>query len=107
MLITDYSSVAFDFAYIEKPVIYYQYGNDYHFDVDSAYFKYDTMGFGPISTTHEEIKNEIIAMVLNECEMEETYKKRASDFFKFRDRENSKRVYGAIKKQFLHVDEDN
>lgn len=107
LLITDYSSVAFDFAYIEKPVIYYQYGNDYHFDVDSAYFKYDTMGFGPISTTHEEIKNEIIAMVLNECEMEETYKKRASDFFKFRDRENSKRVYGAIKKQFLHVDEDN
>ena len=107
VLITDYSSVAFDFAYLEKPVIYYQYGKDYHFDVDSAYFKYDTMGFGPISTTHEEIKNEIIAIILNECEMDETYKKRVEDFFKFRDSENSKRVYEAIKKQYLPDDKDN
>ena len=81
LLITDYSSVAFDFAYLEKPVIYYQYA-DYHFDVDSDYFKYDTMGFGPISITHEEIKNEIIAIVLNECEMDETYRKRVEEFFK-------------------------
>ena len=98
LLITDYSSVAFDFAYLEKPVIYYQYGNDYHFDVDSAYFSYDSMGFGPISKTHEEIKNEIIAMVLNECEMDEEYKKRADEFFEFRDHENSKRVYEEIRK---------
>ena len=96
ILITDYSSVAFDFAYIEKPVIYYQYSKDYHFDVDSAYFKYDTMGFGPIARTHEEIKNEIITLVLNECEMEDTYKERVDEFFKYRDHENSKRVYEAI-----------
>ncbi|WP_407423842.1 CDP-glycerol glycerophosphotransferase family protein [Methanobrevibacter sp.] len=107
LLVTDYSSVAFDFAYLEKPVIYYQYGKDYHFDADSAYFKYDTMGFGPISATHEEIKNEIIAIVLNECEMEETYKKRVEDFFEFRDDENSRRVYDAIKKQYLPEREDN
>lgn len=107
ILITDYSSVAFDFAYLKKPVIYYQYAKDYHFDVDSAYFKYDTMGFGPISTTHEEIKNEIIAIVLNECEMDETYMKCVDEFFKFHDRENSKRVYDAIKKQYLSGDENN
>lgn len=97
LLITDYSSVAFDFAYLEKPVIYYQYAKDYHFDVDSAYFKYDEMGFGPISATHEEIKNEIIALVLNGCEMEEEYRNRVEEFFKFRDRQNSKRVYDAIR----------
>ena len=103
LLITDYSSVAFDFAYIEKPVIYYQYSKDYHFDVDSAYFKYDTMGFGPIAKTHEEIKNEIIAMVLNDCEMEETYRNRVEEFFKFRDNENSKRVFDAIREMdFSH-----
>ena len=101
LLITDYSSVAFDFAYLEKPVIYYQYGKDYHFDVDSAYFKYDTMGFGPISTTHEELKNEIISLVLNECEMGDEYKKRVDEFFKFRDKENSKRVYEAIREYFF------
>ena len=104
LLVTDYSSVAFDFAYLEKPVLYYQYAKDYHFDVDSAYFKYDEMGFGPISTTHEEIKNEIIAMVLHGCEMDDEYKNRVKDFFKFRDRENSKRVYEAIKKQYIGED---
>ena len=75
--------------------------------MDSDYFKYDTMGFGPISITHEEIKNEIIAIVLNECEMDETYRKRVEEFFKFHDRENSKRVYDAIKKQYLTGDENN
>ncbi|MBQ6511118.1 CDP-glycerol glycerophosphotransferase family protein [Methanobrevibacter sp.] len=103
ILITDYSSVAFDFAYLEKPVIYYQYSKDYHFDVDSAYFKYDNMGFGPIAETHEEIKNEIIALVLNDCEMDDIYKKRVNEFFKFRDNENSKRVFEAIKEMdFSH-----
>lgn len=30
LLITDYSSVAFDFAYLKKPIIYYQYASDHH-----------------------------------------------------------------------------
>ena len=34
LLITDYSSVAFDFAYLKKPVLYYQYGDDYHFNLE-------------------------------------------------------------------------
>ena len=50
LMITDYSSVAFDFAYMEKPLIYYQYGNDYNFD--EGYFKYRTMGFGEVISTH-------------------------------------------------------
>ena len=97
LLITDYSSVFFDFAYIEKPLIYYQYGNDYHFDVESGYFDYETMGFGPVAHTHEELKNDIISYVLNGCEMEDIYKERVNDFFKFRDKNNSKRVYEAIR----------
>ena len=61
------------------------------------------MGFGPIAKTHEEIKNEIIAMVLNDCEMEETYRNRVEEFFKFRDNENSKRVFDAIREMdFSH-----
>ena len=44
LLVTDYSSIAFDFSYMEKPVIYYQYGDDYNFKEN--YFDYKTMGFG-------------------------------------------------------------
>ena len=48
LLITDYSSVAFDFSYLKKPVIYYQYSDDYIFDLSESYFDYITMGFGEV-----------------------------------------------------------
>ena len=96
-MITDYSTVAFDFAYLKKPLIYYQYGRDYHFDAESGYFDYETMGFGPVAHNHKELQHAIIDAVLNECEMEDVYKERVKEFFKFRDEENSKRVYEAIR----------
>ena len=103
LLITDYSSVFFDFAYLKKPVIYYHYGKDYHFDVESGYFDYDEMGFGPVAKTSEELRNDIISCVLHDCEMEDVYKQRVDEFFKFNDHENSKRVYEAIRKmKFNH-----
>ena len=56
------------------------------------------MGFGPVTKTYEELKNEIVSIVLNDCNMDDEYKKRVDDFFKFRDKNNSKRVYDAIMK---------
>lgn len=41
-MITDFSSVAFDFAYEKKPVIYYQYEKSYHFKLD--YYDYKKWG---------------------------------------------------------------
>ena len=97
LMITDYSSVFFDFAYLKKPLIYYHYGKDYHFDVDSGYFDYEKMGFGPVAKTYDVLKEEIISCIDSGCEMDELYKKRVEDFFKYIDRENSKRVYEAIR----------
>ena len=98
LLITDYSSVFFDFAYMKKPVIYYQFDDNYHFDVESAYFKYEEDGFGPVARTHKGLKDEIFKIIENDCRMDETYEKRVDGFFKYRDRDNSKRVYEEILK---------
>jgi len=57
LLITDYSSVAFDVAYMQKPVIYYQ------FDVNrfrkqqyaQAWFSYENAGFGNIIYSEDKI----------------------------------------------------
>ena len=46
LLVTDYSSVFFDFAYLKKPVIYYQREDDYHYN--EGYFDYESMGFGEV-----------------------------------------------------------
>ena len=98
LIVTDYSSIAFDIAYLKKPLIYYQFDNKYHFDVESAYFSYDEDGFGPVARTPDEIRQYIIDIVENKCVMDEVYQKRVDEFFKYRDRNNSKRVYEEIMK---------
>lgn len=94
LLITDYSSVAFDFAYMKKPVIYYQYGDDYNFE--EGYFKYRTMGFGEVITTEDELVEIFKEYLENDCKMKEEYENRVDTFYKYNDKNNCKRVYDYI-----------
>ena len=96
LLITDYSSVAFDFSYLKKPVIYYQYSDDYNFDLSESYFDYKTMGFGEVIKKEDDLIKLIKGYLDNNCEMKEVYKKRVDNFYKYNDQNNSKRVYNWI-----------
>ena len=98
LLVTDYSSVAFDFAYLDKPVLYYHYSRDYHFNLNESYFDYNTMGFGEVSQSEDELVNHIIEYMKNNCEIKEKYKKRVKAYFLFTDKNNSMRVYDAIRR---------
>ena len=89
---------AFDFAYLKKPVVYYHYSADYHFDLEESYFDYEKMGFGEVIHDHESLVNLIMAYIENNCQMKDKYKKRVDDFFEFKDKHNCERVYNAIKK---------
>ena len=55
LLVTDYSSVAFEIAYIEKPVIYYQFDAEQFYGGGhlgfAGYFDFARDGFGPICET--------------------------------------------------------
>lgn len=95
LMITDYSSVANDFVYLKKPVIYYQYGGgkDHHFDISTTFVSDESMDFGAIIEDENELIDKIIEYMDNNCEMEEIYKQRVENFFKYTDRNNSKRVY--------------
>ena len=94
LLITDYSSVAFDFAYMKKPLIYYQYGNDYNFR--EGYFKYKTMGFGEVIKSQEDLIKIVQQYLENDCKMKDEYKKRVDTFYRYKDKNNCKRVYEYI-----------
>lgn len=98
LLITDYSSVAFDFAYLKKPVLYYQYGEDYHFNLDESYFDFETMGFGEVCTTEDELIDLIEQYIDNDCEMKEKHIKNVEDYFTFTDQNNCMRVHEEILK---------
>lgn len=90
LMITDYSSVFFDFGYLKKPIIYYQ-SDDYHYLKD--YFDYETMGFGEIVKEESELIDEIVRYIDNGPNMDDKYKDRVDEFFKYNDQNNCKRCY--------------
>ena len=91
LLITDFSSVFFDFAYLKKPVIYFQPNDDYHYD--DGYFDYETMGFGEVIDDVSKLFKKMDVYLNNGCIMEEEYKSNVDKFFKYTDKNNCKRVY--------------
>lgn len=98
VLITDYSSVAFDFAYMNKPMAYY------HFDYEEyragqhpkGYFQYERDGFGPVYKTEEELLAYLEKIMETDARNEDIFTKRAEDFFDLRDRNNCRRIAKAI-----------
>lgn len=96
LMLTDYSGVQFDFAYMKKPVLYY-HPEELPPQYEETVYKYDTMGFGAIITEYDEIIKELCGYMENNCVMKEKYIKRVDDFFAYTDHNNCKRIYEIIK----------
>lgn len=95
ILVTDYSSVAFDFAYLRKPVAYLQSDRDEFYRghlYKPGYFNYDRDGFGPVAFTVETLVDELVRMLEGAAEMDVTYRDRVDDFFAFEGGGNSRRL---------------
>lgn len=98
MMITDYSSVAFEMGYLKKPVIYYQFDKEEFFKNQwmKGYFDYKRDGFGPVVTTQEELLIELEILVKNNCQVGEPYRSNIENTFAFRDGKCCERIYQAI-----------
>ena len=96
LLITDYSSVFFDFAYLKKPVIYYHPFDDYH--NGKSYYSYEDMGFGEVVENKDDLFEKISYYLSHDCRMESIYQERVDKFFKYHDKLNCKRVYDWIRR---------
>ena len=101
LLVTDYSSVCFDFAYMKKPAVYFQFDTEqYHAQhYRTGYFRYEGEGFGPVVQTVEQVVDEILARGEAQFAMEPRYSGRVDAFFAHRDRDNCRRIYQAITEQ--------
>lgn len=100
LLVTDYSSVAYDFAYLKKPVIYAQPDRKNFFEqqtYDMGYWDYEQMGFGPVCCDYESTVNAIIETVRSGCKLEKEYLNRIESFYFALDQNNCERVYQAIR----------
>ena len=99
LMITDYSSVNMDFAYMKKPLIYYQFDKKDFRDkqYEEGYFSYENDGFGPVIENEDDLINQIISIYNLDYKNEQKYIERINNFFELYDTNNCKRNYEVIK----------
>ncbi|MBO4317849.1 MAG: CDP-glycerol glycerophosphotransferase family protein, partial [Mailhella sp.] len=100
MMITDYSSVAFEMAYLFKPVIYFQFDEAEFFRGEhvfqKGYFDCRRNGFGPVAVDQDEVLAALDDILKNDGRPLEEYRRRMEETFAFRDGKCCERVYEAI-----------
>ncbi len=98
MLLTDYSSVFFDYGYMMKPMVFYQFDlkeyRDKHYK--EGYFSYERDAFGPLVSTEDEVVDYTLRLLAGGMKMEDEYVRRVERFFIPRDDHNCQRVFEAI-----------
>ena len=97
MLVTDFSSVYFDMAYMNKPIVYFQFDeetfNDEHYG--KGYFDYRVNGFGPVINNSEDIEKNIVYLVNNYFTIDKDYVYRFENVFLYHGK-NCERIFYSI-----------
>lgn len=102
LLITDYSSVAFDFAYLQKPVLYFQFDRDEVFSGSHTYGGQhqgdEEIALGEIAYDVNELTCLVLDYLAHDCRMKPMYQERLAQTFRFTDRQNARRITDALRK---------
>ncbi len=100
VLITDYSSVAFEFAVLRKSMLYYQFDRADIFDgrhtYKMGYFDYERDGFGAVCEDEAALFKALERLLANGAVPHPDELERMEAFFAFHDRNNCQRTYEAI-----------
>ncbi|HEB9430803.1 TPA: CDP-glycerol glycerophosphotransferase family protein [Campylobacter coli] len=101
LMITDYSSVAFEMAYLKKPVIYYQFDQEEFFSshtLQKGYFDYERNGFGLVVKKEENLLKELENLLRDNCRVFGVYKDNVDLTFAFRDGKCCERIFKILSK---------
>ncbi|WP_406250488.1 glycosyltransferase [Streptomyces cyaneofuscatus] len=98
LMVTDYSSVFFDVAYMGIPLVHVPFDEEdfYGRHYKRGYFNLSEDGFGPVCRTVDTAVDEIIAAMARKFTVESPYRERAEYFFAHRGDGNCERVYEEI-----------
>jgi CDP-glycerol glycerophosphotransferase (TagB/SpsB family) len=98
VMITDYSSVAMDFAYMRRPIIFYQFDKERFREAQYAegYFSYSESGFGDVTETAAETVNSLKKIFENNLKLPEATLNAFEEFYPLYDDKNNERIFEAI-----------
>lgn len=97
--ITDYSGVAIDFMYMDRPILFYQFDVEkYKKEVDS-YIDLDNEMFGSLAYNKDEAVEELTKLIESGFEVKESQKDARKKFFRYNDNNNCSRIYECILKK--------
>ena len=98
LLLTDYSSVQFDVAYLGRPVVYAQFDREEYAAGHGGTTWFDTKrdGFGPVVETIPATVHRLAAYAGRGFEREPEYTERVSRVFAHDDRDNCARITAVI-----------
>lgn len=99
-VVTDYSSLGFEAAFIDVPLVYFQFDASSFFDGSHVgrrgYFDYERDGFGPVATTVAGVEAAIEEISERGFVSSDEYRRRTAAAFVTRDEDNCRRVVDAM-----------
>lgn len=96
LMITDYSSAAWDMFYLKKPVIFYQFDAEDYETIHGSYLDFETELFGSRAKTLKELVFRIKQVVEQDFVIEEEYLEKWDSAFAYVDDKNSERIMNAV-----------
>ena len=101
--ITDYSGVAMDFMYMNRPILFYQFDIDKYKSEVGSYIDLDKEMFGYISHNKDEAVNQLINLIESGFEVKQNQEEARDKFFRYNDNDNCERIYNTILKKMNNV----
>lgn len=100
IMVTDYSSLAFEAAYVGSPVVYFQFDREKFFSGAHAFrrgtFSYESDGFGPVASDLDEAVRVVEGLATGRVPMSAEHRRRIDETFAFHDGRCSERVVAAV-----------
>ncbi|WIB78904.1 CDP-glycerol glycerophosphotransferase family protein [Curtobacterium sp. MCPF17_002] len=100
LVVTDYSSLGFEAAFLDVPLVYFQFDAASFFDGTHVgrrgYFDYERDGFGPVALDVESVEEAVVQVAAGGWQSAPVYLGRTKEAFVTRDERNCERVFKAM-----------
>lgn len=102
IFITDFSSLAFDFGYMERPLVYYHKDKEFFYSkhYKKGYFDYNKDGFGPVCNDVDSIVEKLSEIMNKHFFDNALYLENSKRFFPLKDSYNCERIFNVIEKRW-------